>query len=460
MVLAAEEILVVVQVAGNADLVAGGAILRRAHERFQEGLLVKLRLALDQLLVEVLEKTVGAIGKRIVDRLVNRVVGVAPGAVDVRDGMARRAGDAGLRRGVIYVIIIGIVKRAAEERHDIMATGAPARGLHVAVAFERNLPGLAHAEQVRFVVERTEMMRAVKPVVVGVLVAVQAIAVHHQRPRRDEIARGRPGERGVEIFFAFHRTDLVFSRMRRVQQHHADGQDAHRRAPAQSDPPFDARPGEPVQNVEPDAYDWRDDMRPIGDGTQAWVFEAHVLEMENINARQQQAGDQDGQRGEEEQVTDLDGAAVRAVVRIDDMKNAEDDDGQDDQQAKAEVRPEHHHVKPVLIGGVGVALEPFQEGDGAEINGIGGQDGDQGENKIQQEAQARADGAHVFLSGRSAGGLYFSVCHGMAISGRKQVVCFAAAFQEEGAHLLGKGAATDEAVVALKVGKGWRLTWN
>jgi hypothetical protein len=48
----------------------------------------------------------------------------------------------------------------------------------------------------------------------------------------------------------------------------------------------------------------------------------------------------------------------------------------------------------------------------------------------------------------------------MAISGRKQVVCFAAAFQEEGAHLLGKGAATDEAVVALKVGKGWRLTWN
>ena len=96
MVLAAEEILVVVQVAGNADLVAGRTKLRRAHERFQEGLLVKLRLALDQLLVEVLEKAVGAVGKRIMNRFVNRVVGVALGAVDVRDGVAGRAGDARL----------------------------------------------------------------------------------------------------------------------------------------------------------------------------------------------------------------------------------------------------------------------------------------------------------------------------------------------------------------------------
>jgi len=79
---------------------------------------------------------------------------------------------------------------------------------------------------------------------------------------------------------------------------------------------------------------------------------------------------------------------------------------------------------------------------------------------MQQELQARADGAHVFLPGRSAGGCYFSVSHGMTISSRKQIVGFAAAFQVEGAPLLGKGAATDEAVVAQKVGNGWRRAWD
>jgi hypothetical protein len=48
----------------------------------------------------------------------------------------------------------------------------------------------------------------------------------------------------------------------------------------------------------------------------------------------------------------------------------------------------------------------------------------------------------------------------MAISGRKQIVSFSAAFQEEVAPFLGKGAATDEAIVALKVGNGWRPAWD
>ena len=57
----------------------------------------------------------------------------------------------------------GIVKRAAEKRHHVMAAGAPAGGFHVAIALQRHLPRLAHAEQIRLVVERTEMMRAVEP---------------------------------------------------------------------------------------------------------------------------------------------------------------------------------------------------------------------------------------------------------------------------------------------------------
>ena len=64
---------------------------------------------------------------------------------------------------------------------------------------------------------------------------------------------------------------------------HADG-----RGPAQAHPPLDARPGQPVQDIKPDRQERGDDMRPIGDGAQARVFQAQVLELENINARQQQ----------------------------------------------------------------------------------------------------------------------------------------------------------------------------
>ena len=58
------------------------------------------------------------------------------GSSDVRDRMARGAGNAGLRCRITHVVVTWIVKCAAEERHDIMATGTPARGLDVPVAFE------------------------------------------------------------------------------------------------------------------------------------------------------------------------------------------------------------------------------------------------------------------------------------------------------------------------------------
>ena len=95
MVLAAQEFFVVVQLPRNAHFVASRAKLRAPHEGFQEGLLVKLRLGLHQLLVDVLQQPVGAVGKRVMDRLVDRVVGVSFRAVDVCDGVARGARDPG-----------------------------------------------------------------------------------------------------------------------------------------------------------------------------------------------------------------------------------------------------------------------------------------------------------------------------------------------------------------------------
>ena len=213
MILAAQEFLILVQLLWNADLVAGGTKIRRAQKRFQECLFVELRLRLHQLLVEVLQEAVCAVGERIVGRLVDGVVRIAARAVDVRDGMARRAGDAGLRRGIMHVVEVRIVERAAEERHHVVAAGAPARGLYVAIALERHLPRLAHTEQIRLVVERAEVVCAVKPAPVSVFVAFQTVGIHHQRPRGNEIARRGAGQRRFEIPFSFNRADWVFPRM-------------------------------------------------------------------------------------------------------------------------------------------------------------------------------------------------------------------------------------------------------
>ena len=68
------------------------------------------------------------------------------------------------------------------------------------------------------------------------------------------------------------------------------------------------------------------------------------------------------------------------------------------------MRAEHHHVKPVLIGLVRIAFEPFQESDGAEIDRIRGQHSDQPEDKQEEDAQLRTDGSDVlFLRRRGAG---------------------------------------------------------
>src|SRR5205823_998073 len=109
----------------NADFVASGTKFRGAHERLKKRLLVKFWLRLDQLLIDVLQDAVGAVGERIMDRLVDRVVGISDGAVDVRDGVARGAGNAGLGGRMFYVIVIGVVKSPAEEGHHIVTTRAP-----------------------------------------------------------------------------------------------------------------------------------------------------------------------------------------------------------------------------------------------------------------------------------------------------------------------------------------------
>src|SRR5229473_2484946 len=106
MVLATQEFLVVVQLDGDAYLVANRAEFRAAMERLEESLLVKIGLGLDGLVVEPLQHRVITGGEGIVLRLLDGVGSVADRAVDVGDGMADSARDAGARGGMVDIVKI------------------------------------------------------------------------------------------------------------------------------------------------------------------------------------------------------------------------------------------------------------------------------------------------------------------------------------------------------------------
>ena len=89
--------------------------------------------------------------------------------------------------------------------------------------------------------------------------------------------------------------------------------------------------------------------------------------------------------------------------------------GSTSREAEHQMPAEHHHVEIILVGRVWVTLEPFEEGDRAEVNRVCTQDGEQAENKIQHPAQFGSDRADIFLLlGRGRCGLWF-VAHGSGV---------------------------------------------
>src|SRR3954466_14345419 len=85
MVLAAQELFVVIQFERHTDLMASRTELGRLMSGLQESRFVKLRFRFNQLVVHELQKFVGAESKRIMDRLFDRVISVPARAVYVRD---------------------------------------------------------------------------------------------------------------------------------------------------------------------------------------------------------------------------------------------------------------------------------------------------------------------------------------------------------------------------------------
>ena len=90
VVLAADEVLVVVQGEGDARPCGRSSrTWRSLIDRLQERLLVHLGLGLDQRVVDPLEDRVVAGGEGVMLGLLDRVGGVAPGVVDVGDRRGR-----------------------------------------------------------------------------------------------------------------------------------------------------------------------------------------------------------------------------------------------------------------------------------------------------------------------------------------------------------------------------------
>ena len=163
VVLPALELFVAGHLEGQPHFVTDRAVFRRLHERLEKSFFVELRLGLDQDIIQPLEGLVFARGERIVNRFFHGVGRVANRTVDVRDTVAAGAGDACVRSGMFGEIKVGIIKRPAEEGDDVMASGAPARGLDVAVPSHCHLAGFLNAKEIAGIVKRTEPMRAVKP---------------------------------------------------------------------------------------------------------------------------------------------------------------------------------------------------------------------------------------------------------------------------------------------------------
>jgi hypothetical protein len=137
----------------DADFVAGRTELGAFVQRLEESFFVKFRFRFDHLAVNRAKHAVLAESERVKDRFLDRVIGITACAVDVGNGVACDAGYPRVGGRMVLEIEIGIVERAAEKRHGIMASRAPARRFDGAVTFQRDFACFADAEQIGLVIE-------------------------------------------------------------------------------------------------------------------------------------------------------------------------------------------------------------------------------------------------------------------------------------------------------------------
>ena len=266
MILTSQPLFVVVQRERQIHLVTRSTELRRFVQRLQERLLVKRRLGFHELIVDPLQNCVVTLRERIVNRFFDRVVSVADITVHVRDRMAHRARDPGLSSGMVQHVELRVVKRTTEEGNRVMTARTEAGPLNCSIAFEIYFPCFCNTCQIRGIIERTESMSTLRPVVVCVLVTFQAIVIHVQCVGVDEVACGGASQRRLKVVRAFFRSDNIpFSRILRLPPNHSQCRTSGKSSPDESLLPPHLWTDQTMHPVEPTTDQRCDHMSPIHD---------------------------------------------------------------------------------------------------------------------------------------------------------------------------------------------------
>ena len=403
VVLAAHEVAVMIQFIGQSDLMTGRTELSGLVMGLQKSVLMEGWLRLHQLVVDPLQQRIARLCEWVMDRLFDREVCVADRAVHMRDGMTGGAGNPGVSGGVLLQIVVRVVECTAEERNRIVAASTPAGRLHITIPLHAELARLPNTGKVHGVVEGAEPMRAFAPLSVDIGMAAFAVVVHHQRVCRDEVPGGSLGQRRQEVFLALFRPSHVpFARIGRVA--HRDRHDScgHGTQVTQAVLPLNLRPGETMQDVEPDAKQRADDVSPVGNrpGLRLPEFEAS-------HAEQSESRHQHDDAGREEGVPDRHCSPILTAQGVLDVDQTEHNERHNQQQPKDQVPEKHAQVEEVLIG---PSRRPLHRCDRGQVCRVGDQQRQQRQHQIQQLPQLRAnrlldDGSwrHHSRGGRSGG---------------------------------------------------------
>ena len=262
-----------------------------------------------------------------------------------------------------------------------MAAGAEPGTIDVAVALFHRQARLLHGEGIGLIVEGAEAVHAVLPALIAVFVALEAIFVVVEDLRRNEVAGRRAGERREEVLLARFRPFFVPTpRVLGLPDEHQADKNGGNVGPAAAHLPVDLFARQPVQYEEPDGEEGRDDVRPIGDLPHRGVFD----DDQPLDTGEHDARGEQHEGGRKKGISNLDGPAVAAVMGIGDVTDAKNEDRHHDQGPEHQVHQEHVEVKPVLVG---LAAQPFEQRDAAQVGRVDGQQGekpeDQGQNLLQ-----------------------------------------------------------------------------
>ena len=375
------------QLLGQKHLVAHRAELGRAVQRFEERPLVQLGLGFNQAAIDRPENRIVAVLERILWRPGDGVGSVAPHAVNVRDGMADRTGDSGMGGGLFLGIEVRIVELSGQQRHRVVARGAKAAGVDVAVPLQQFLPRIVHREGVGRIVERAEVMGAMEPLVVGVLVALHAELVVLKPRSVGVLAPGDAGQgRGEHFLAGFGQGRVGLFGFVPVHAHHRQHEHGHRAHPGQSPPPLKRRTGQAVQHVGPNRSQRSYHVHPVQG--------VPIGRIALIGKSQQKSRCQNRHRKHQQQIADPHRMAIGPppgrpqVYGQKHHKRQREDDSQQNMQ-------QHHEQEEGVLQRDGCAAEllhPFQKCDRGQIDGVGPQQGQQHEHHGEQPGQARTHG--------------------------------------------------------------------